>query len=695
MKKAIWLVLLAFATLVQAQTKVVKGQISDYYISTEKTYSISGVCTDNSGKPLKDVMVMVKYGVSANQTDENGQYKITIGKDDKALVFYYPGKVYTEKAIDLNHPVINCQLTDDTKDYTLIQHTRTKTPWFDPDNDRPTTYCNPVNIDYNFEYFNHSDNKGVSCRSTADPIIVPYKGEYYIFSTNQSGYYVSADLTKWKYIPANFQRKPNDDDQCAPTVEVFGDTMIMLGSTYRELPVWYTTDPKSGRWKHLAETAILPHWDPSLFNDDDGRMYLYYGSSNTFPLKAVEYDKKTFRPKSIIHEILKLHPEKHGWERFGMNNDDSVTLAPFTEGAFVTKHQGKYFLQYGAPGTEFKVYADGVYVSDNPLGPFTYQHHNPMSYKPGGFVLGAGHGGTFKDNYGNYWHIATCMLSLREKFERRIGLYPAGFDKDNVMYMNSSFGDYPCYVADGQEDHIKGNHAGWMLLSMDKKMTASSVDSIHEPSLAADENMRTYWTATSGNAGEWLQMDLGSEKSVRAIQVNFYEHKANQKGKAFDIYHQYKIYRSMDGTNWELAVDKSDNDQDVPHDYIELKSPMEARYLKIENVHMAAKGHFAIMDFRVFGQAKGNKPAAVKNFKVNRSTWDSRNAIISWDKQTDAYAYNIYFGKSADKLYNCITVNRDNFYDFRGMDKDDIYYFNIESLSETGISSRSKTIIVK
>ena len=40
----------------------------------------------------------------------------------------------------------------------------------------------------------------------------------------------------------------------------------------------------------------------------------------------------------------------------------------------------KYYFQYGAPGTEFKVHADGVYVSDSPLGPFVYQKHNPMCY---------------------------------------------------------------------------------------------------------------------------------------------------------------------------------------------------------------------------------------------------------------------------------------------------------------------------
>lgn len=120
--------------------------------------------------------------------------------------------------------------------------------------------------------------------------------------------------------------------------------------------------------------------------DDDGKLYLYYGSSNEYPLKGVQVSRNDFRPVSKIYDIMMLRPEEHGWERFGMNNDDEVTLRPFTEGAYMTKHNGKYYFQYGAPGTEFKVYADGVYVSDSPLGPFTYQQHNPMSYKPGGFV---------------------------------------------------------------------------------------------------------------------------------------------------------------------------------------------------------------------------------------------------------------------------------------------------------------------
>ena len=65
-----------------------------------------------------------------------------------------------------------------------------------------------------------------------------------------------------------------------------------------------------------------------------------------------------------------------------------VIPSGYIEGPWMTKHNNKYYLQYGAPGTEFNVYADGVYVSDHPLGPFEYAPNNPISFKPGGLRNG-------------------------------------------------------------------------------------------------------------------------------------------------------------------------------------------------------------------------------------------------------------------------------------------------------------------
>jgi beta-xylosidase len=77
-----------------------------------------------------------------------------------------------------------------------------------------------------------------------------------------------------------------------------------------------------------------------------------------------------------------------------------MTKEPFIEGAWLDKYQGKYYLQYACPGTQYNSYADGVFVSDNPLGPYKLAANNPYSYKPGGFLPGAGHGSTMWDKNG-------------------------------------------------------------------------------------------------------------------------------------------------------------------------------------------------------------------------------------------------------------------------------------------------------
>ncbi|MGI6232913.1 MAG: family 43 glycosylhydrolase [Prevotella sp.] len=679
--------------------RVVKGQVSNYYIPVVKDYELSGKVTDAAGKPLAGATVMFFASPVHCNTDAQGRFSLRATDTDVHLYVSYPGKKMANVVRSKDQHNVNIVMVDGDNSVgeegtgwcngTNVsgRQPAQATPWYDPKTPGTTTYCNPLNISYNYEPYNQNVKQGGSFRSSADPMGLTYKGQYLLFSTNQGGYHYSKNLSDWDFQTASFQRHPTDDDQCAPAAFVAGDTLFYTGSTYEGLPVWYTLHPETGRWRQAVSRSVLPSWDPCLFLDDDGSLYLYYGSSNEYPLKAVKLSRQTFAPISKIYDVMMLHPEDHGWERFGMNNDDETTLRPFTEGAFMTKHNGKYYLQYGAPGTEFKVYADGVYVSDSPLGPFTYQRHNPMCYKPGGFVLGAGHGGTFADLHGQYWHVATCMLSLKYKFERRIGLYPVYFDGDGVMWSDTSFGDYPQRNADYTG---KDRFTGWMLLSLGKPVTASSTDSVYVASNLSDENIRTFWSAKSGNAGEWIMMDLQGTKEVRAFQLNYYDRKTVQTNRANDTYYQYRVWASNDGQHWTLAVDKSDNDRDVPHDYVELRKPLNTRYLKVENLHMPGRGNFCLSDFRVFGRAQGVAPAAPKAFKAERSKADQRNAMLSWRPVKDAYGYNIYYGVAKDKLYHCITVNGNNTYDLRGLDVGTSYWFAIQSLAETGTSSITK-----
>lgn len=559
------------------------------------------------------------------------------------------------------------------------------------------TYCNPVNIDYGYTPIPNFSEWGRH-RATADPVIVNYKGDYYLFSTNQWGYWWSSDMLNWKFITKKFLRPWNEsyDELCAPAVGIIGDTMLVFGSTYtRNFTIWMSTNPKANEWKPLVDSFDIGGWDPDFFTDDDGKLYMYNGSSNRYPLYGVELNRKTMQPLGTRKEMYFLEPWRYGWQRFGEYLDNTF-LDPFIEGAWMTKHNGKYYLQYGAPGTEFSGYADGVVVGDNPLGPFSAQS-DPFSWKAGGFARGAGHGATFQDNNKNYWHVSTISISVKNNFERRIGIWPAGFDKDGIMWCNTAFGDYPHYLpttsnSPNTESRMEASaFTEWMLLNYNKPVLVSSTLGSYYANNAVDENIKTYWSAATANAGEWIQTDLGNASTVTAIQINYADQDAEFLGKSLGVYHQYKIYKSTDGKKWKLLVDKSNNKTDIPHDYIELPKPVETRFLKLENIHMPT-GKFAISGFRVFGKGNGSPPAAVKNFIVLRTEKDKRSAWIKWSPVENAYAYNIYMGSAPDKLYNNIMLYNVNEYYYKGMDKEKPYYFQIEVINENGISKRSPVI---
>ncbi|MCR6722247.1 MAG: family 43 glycosylhydrolase [Chitinophagaceae bacterium] len=568
-------------------------------------------------------------------------------------------------------------------------------------NAQQQTFCNPINIDYGYTPIPNFSEWGRH-RATADPVIVTYKGDYYLFSTNQWGYWWSPDMLNWNFVSRRFLRPWNKvyDELCAPAVGIIGDTMIVFGSTYAsDFTIWMSTNPKVDDWKPLVDSFAIGGWDPSFFTDDDGRLYMYNGSSNRYPMYGVELNRRTMQPLTTRKEMYLLEHWRYGWQRFGEYMDNTF-LDPFIEGSHLTKYRNKYYLQYGAPGTEFSGYADGLLVGNSPLGPWEPQS-DPLSFKPGGFARGAGHGATFQDRYNNYWHVSTMVVSVKNNFERRLGIWPTGFDKDDVMYCNTAFGDYPHYLPHVVKEkglpmtYNNGTFTGWMLLNYKKPVAVSSSWGNYAANNAVDESIKTYWSAATGKKGEWIQTDLGEVSTVNAIQINYADQDVDDDrlGKRTDQYHQYKIWYSVDGKKWKILVDKSGNKTDVPHEYVELTSSIEARYIKLENIHMPT-GKFAISGLRVFGKGKGAVANPVKQFMVLRTEKDKRSAYIKWSPVDNAYAYNIYYGTHPDKLYNCVMVHDANEYWFKAMDNQKAYYFTIEAINENGISPKYQILKV-
>ncbi|MDR1784099.1 MAG: family 43 glycosylhydrolase [Dysgonamonadaceae bacterium] len=527
--------------------------------------------------------------------------------------------------------------------------------------------ANPLNLNYRFM------TEEPSRREAADPVIELFKGKYYLFASKSGGYWSSNDLTEWTYVPC---KTISTIEQYAPTVLAIGDTLYYLASVSKQ--IHYTVNPDKDEW-HLLENGQyeFTDTDPALFRDDDGRVYVYMGCSNKDPIRAVELDpKQGFKSIGKPVVVIDHHTDIYGWEIPGEKNEKNEI--GWNEGATMIKHNGKYYLQYASPGTQYRTYGDGVYVSDNPLGPFKYMENSPFSLKPGGFIGGAGHGHTFIDKYGNYWHIATMKISQRHMFERRLGLFPVFFDKDGGMYAHTALTDYPFTIPNKKVDLENDNlSVGWKILSFGKQTTASSSLTGHEPQKANDENVEDWWSAVLGDAGEWLQIDLGKKETVNAVQVNFSDQDfTNLSENSFTVY-RYKIESSDDGEKWKMLIDRSKNDKDMPHELIVLQKPVETRFLRITNTKNLTNGRFSISGFRVFGGKLATQK--VQGLKIERNA-DKRRFSLSWDKQPEAVNYIVRWGISSDKLFNAAMVTT-NSYEAGYFNRDTEYFFDVEYIN--------------
>lgn len=544
-----------------------------------------------------------------------------------------------------------------------------------------TTICNPVDLNYRFCLDKPSR------REAADPTMINFKNEYFLFASKSGGYWHSKDLKSWDLITTN--DLPLED--YAPTAVVMNDTVYFLASSDHP-KIYKTGDPKSGKWQVVNPAFPIGMIDPDLFLDDDGRLYFYYGCSNVNPIYGVELDPKTFNPIGKPKALFNSHKDKYGWERSGDYNNEPES--PWIEGSWMTKHDGKYYLQYAAPGTQFKSYCDGLYTSDEPLGDYTLAPNNPCSSKPEGFIAGAGHSSTFQDKYGNYWHISTMTISVKHMFERRLGLFPMFFDKDGELYTYTGFGDFPFKVPDKKISGPEDLSAHWMLLSYEKPVEVSSELPDHPKRYAADENIRNYWSAKTGNKGEWISIDLGKECTVNAVQINYAENETQIYGRNPDIYYQYLLEYSADNKSWHTLADKTGNKSDIPHDYVELKTPVKARFIRLTNYRVPG-GTFAIAGLRVFGNSGGAVPAKIKKFEIVRSAADRCIVTLKWNKNSNAVGFNIRYGTQIDKLYHNYQVLGSDSITIRSLNSLSKYYFTIDTFNENGISRGSKIIEVE
>ncbi len=544
-------------------------------------------------------------------------------------------------------------------------------------NDTPevTTLCNPMDLSYRFCIDKPSR------REAADPTVVWFRDRYYLFASKSGGYWHSKDLAEWIFI----ETTQIPAEEYAPTAVALNDTLYFLASSNERSTVYKSAHPLEGKWIIAVEELERPIWDPAFFLDDDNRLYLYWGCSDSHPLYGVEVDYNNhFRFLGKPLELIAANSGEHGWEVPGDYNTITERM-PWIEGAWMNKINGKYYLQYAGPGTEYKSYSDGVYVSDCPLGPFVLQKLNPFACKPEGFAAGAGHGSTFADRYGNLWHIGTMTISQKHMFERRLGLFPVFTDDEGTMYCDTRFGDYPYILPHKKINTFEDIFPGWMLLSYNKPVEVSSfVDSL-PASYMTDEDIRTYWAAKSGNEGVYALLDLSNTCAVYAVQVNFAEHDTGIYGRQEGLCYRYIIEYSKDKINWKTLIDKSKGGADRSHDYTQLEEKVECRYLRIINIQIPG-GAFALSGFRVFGKGQGTTPDRVTGLKAVRDTFDRRKVHLTWNRPENATGYIIRYGIDSTRLYMNYMVYQDTSLTINSLNARYDYYFTIDAFNENGYS---------
>lgn len=565
--------------------------------------------------------------------------------------------------------------------------------------------CNPLNLEYKYQETVEYDNKICAFRESADPTVVLYRDQYFMFASMTGGFWYSENLIDWKFVEKNsFPIYDYAPDVC----EINGYLYLSASRNRDNCSIYRIKDPILDEFEEVKE--LFPFWDPNLFYDEDGRIYLYWGCSNKNPIYGVELDKDSLLPLSDPIALIHEDSDHHGWEKTGVNNDPEIFeneyaecvakhigTKPFIEGAYMTKKNGIYYLQYAAPATERNTYGDGVYIGRKPLGPFTYCEHNPFSLKPGGFITGAGHGSTFEDKYGNWWHVATMRIGINHPMERRIGLFPVSFE-NQILTCNQNFADYPMEIPDRKID-VWNHETKQMLLSYHKPVEFSSQQDQFPASNITNENIQSIWVAQSNEPGEFLIVDLEKVMDILSIQLNFSDKIDHCPSREDALYCKkghtkrylnmdcgkirYLLEGSCDKENWIILEDKRNVETSYPNDFIVFNTVKKYRYVRITFFEVPYHQKFAMSDLRIFGQGKGEKPVRTT---FNVTTIGKTSVHIKWEKNEQAVGHNIRYGLSEHALYNSWMVYEDNELILNGLNANHTYAVTVDAFNENGIT---------
>ena len=145
---------------------------------------------------------------------------------------------------------------------------------------------NPIDLNYQFQPKDNDPSR----REAADPACEYFNGSYWLFASKSGGYWRSDDLAEWEYIPSPSIATVND---YAPTILPIGDTLYFTASSDgNPTRIFKTKTPEDGNsWEEIeCKLSDLHQHDPSFYQDEDGRVYIYWGCHDVEPIYGMEID---------------------------------------------------------------------------------------------------------------------------------------------------------------------------------------------------------------------------------------------------------------------------------------------------------------------------------------------------------------------------------------------------------------------
>lgn len=447
-------------------------------------------------------------------------------------------------------------------------------------------------------------------------------GKYYMYCTG-GGAWVSEDMLNWSYA------KVEGRIPVAPDVAKYNGKYYMSGN---DCPLYVADHPlgpytEVGDWTNTPDVANGWNgaFDTQFYVDDDNTPYLFYSGRGISGIYAVKLDPKQLnRFDGPCVNLITFNPE-HWWERYGEMNEYSDVA--WIEGPWVIKHNGTYYLQYSASGTQWKTYAEGYYTSKSLLGPYKYEDNNPLLRKTEGLVTGTAHGSIVEGPDGNLWQFYTIVLS-NPPGGRRIGMDRITLEKNGQMTVKVT--DTPQWAPGVVKDTHNGDSGSLPVTinkinAMNALSTFSSEKDGRFAAYAIDNSSGTWWEPEDDDAEPYIMVELSP--ATRFDAVDFFtidglrlmfgtgSRRGVRRGGGWRSYaeqvYKYKLEISMDGEKFIPVLDCTNNTENRNTIFNEI-DPVRCRFVKLTITDWPKTAPLGIIEFTVFGKvAPTSLPAAV------------------------------------------------------------------------------------